>query len=163
MHNLNNLYGLIPPAGRRWLFCVPPDPGRRVSRTLFVNWFHTTNISDPFSAQTLVRATWKWSNLGTNIFIFIFAQNWNPIYSFCDYFFEYIGLWVCDDFGVVDSFDKLGPWFENLSELVPTLCFSVCPRVDPGLRKEVEEQETSCFTVLFQLLPKSGNHYIHFA
>ena len=35
--------------------------------------------------------------------------------------------------------------------------------VDPGLRKEVEEQETSCFTQLFQFLPKSGNQYIHFA
>ena len=121
MHNLNNLYGLIPPAGRRRLFSVGRDPGRRVSRTLCVNWFHTPNFSDPFSAQTLVRATWKWPKLGTNIFIFIFAQNWDPIYSFCDYFFEYIGLGVCDDFGVADSFTKLGPWFEILSELVHKL------------------------------------------
>ena len=37
--NLNNLYGLVPPPGRRRLFCVRPDEGRRVSWTLFVNWF----------------------------------------------------------------------------------------------------------------------------
>ena len=52
---------------------------------------------------------------------FYFSEKWDPIYSFCDYFFEYIGLWVCDDFGVADSLDKVGPWFENLSELVSRL------------------------------------------
>ena len=48
-----------------------------------------------------------------------FPKTQSPIYSFCGDFFQYIGLWVCDDFGVADSFTKLGPWFENLSELVP--------------------------------------------
>ena len=37
--NLNNLYGLVPPPGRRRLFRPRPDKGRRVSWTLFVNWF----------------------------------------------------------------------------------------------------------------------------
>ena len=58
------------------------------------------------------------TEIGYQYIHFHFSEKWVPIYSFCDYFFEYIGLWVCDDFGVADSFTKLGPWFEILSELV---------------------------------------------
>ena len=59
--------------------------------------------------------------MGTNILIFTSPQNWDPIYLFFEYFFKYIGLWVCEDFGVTDSLDKLGPWLEILSVVVPKL------------------------------------------
>ena len=39
--HLNNLNGLIPPPGRRRLFWPVSVKGRRVSWTLFVNWFPT--------------------------------------------------------------------------------------------------------------------------
>ncbi len=43
--NLNNLYGLIPPLGRRRLFWPGPAEGRRGFWSLFVNWSHMANFS----------------------------------------------------------------------------------------------------------------------
>ena len=50
--NLNNLYGLIPPLGRRRLFCVRLDKGRWVSRKLLLNWFHLACFLDLFGTQS---------------------------------------------------------------------------------------------------------------
>ena len=50
--NLNNLYGLTQPPDRRRLFCARLAKGRRVSRNLFVNWFHIVNFLDPFATQS---------------------------------------------------------------------------------------------------------------
>ena len=49
--NLNNLYGLIQPAGHRWLFCVTLAGWRRVRRTLFVNWGHAVHFLEQLRDQ----------------------------------------------------------------------------------------------------------------
>ena len=61
------------------------------------------------------------TEIGYQYIHFYFSGKMGPNIFILRLFFEYIGLWVCDDFGVADSFTKLGPWFENLSRLVPTL------------------------------------------
>ena len=50
--DLNNFYGLIPPPGRRRLFCVRLAKGRRVHWNLFVNWSHMANFSGRVWAQS---------------------------------------------------------------------------------------------------------------
>ena len=67
--DLNNLYGLIPPPGRRRLFWPRLDPGRRVSRTLFVNWFTWRIFRTDFGHK--VRAGPPYND-----------QKWGPIYLF---------------------------------------------------------------------------------
>ena len=69
----------------------------------------------------MVPTTWKIAKHGTIIFIFIFSKNWVPIYWNFDFFFQYIGLWLCGDFGSDFSLNKLGRNDENLNRLVPTL------------------------------------------
>ena len=67
--NLNNLYGLISPPGRRRLFCVRPAGWRRVSRTLFVNWFTWLIFRTVFGHN--FRAGPPYND-----------QKWEPIYLF---------------------------------------------------------------------------------
>ena len=50
--NLNNLYGLIPPPGRRQLFWMCSAVWRWGRRTLFVYWDHLHELSDQFSTQS---------------------------------------------------------------------------------------------------------------
>ena len=67
--HLNNLYGLVPPPGRRRLFWPRLAKGRRVSWTLFVNWFtwliFRTVFGDKFRAGPPYN-----------------DQKWEPIYLF---------------------------------------------------------------------------------
>ena len=67
--DLNNLYGLIPPPGRRRLFCVRPAGWRRVSWTLFVNWFTWRIFRTVFGHK--FRAGPPYND-----------QKWEPIYLF---------------------------------------------------------------------------------
>ena len=67
--NLNNLYGLVPPPGRRRFFGPGPDPGRRVSWTLFVNWFTWLIFRTVFGHK--FRAGPPYND-----------QKWEPIYLF---------------------------------------------------------------------------------
>ena len=61
------------------------------------------------------------TEIGYQYIHFYFCPKLGPNIFILRLFFEYIGRWVCDDLGVADSLDKLGPWFEIFSELVPTL------------------------------------------
>ena len=67
--HLNNLYGLVPPPGRRRFFWPGPDPGRRVSWTLFVNWFTWLIFRTVFGYK--FRAGPPYND-----------QKWEPIYLF---------------------------------------------------------------------------------
>ena len=67
--HLNNLYGLIPPPGGRLLFCVRLAGWRRVSRTLFVNWFTWRFFRTAFGHK--FRAGPPYTD-----------QKWGPIYLF---------------------------------------------------------------------------------
>ena len=67
--DLNNLYGLVPPPGRRRLFWPGPDKGRRVSWTLFVNWFTWRIFRTVFGHK--FRAGPPYND-----------QKWEPIYLF---------------------------------------------------------------------------------
>ena len=67
--NLNNLNGLIPPPDWRWFFCVRPAGWRRVSWTLFVNWFTWVIFRTVFGHS--FRAGPPYND-----------QKWEPIYLF---------------------------------------------------------------------------------
>ena len=67
--NLNNLYGLIPPPGRRRFFWSRLAEWRRVSRTLFVNWFTWLIFRTVFGHK--FRAGPPYND-----------QKWEPIYLF---------------------------------------------------------------------------------
>ena len=67
--HLNNLYGLVPPPGRRRFFWLGLDKGRRVSRTLFVNWLTCLIFRTVFGHK--FRAGPPYND-----------QKWEPIYLF---------------------------------------------------------------------------------
>ena len=67
--HLNNLYGLIPPPGRRRFFWPRLAEWRRVSRTLFVNWFTWLIFRTVFGHK--FRAGPPYND-----------QKWEPIYLF---------------------------------------------------------------------------------
>ena len=79
--NLNNLYRLTLPPGRRRYFCLRPAEGRWVLATLFVYWVHRLILSDRFWTKNMNGATSFTSKNGTNILIFQTSQNKESIYN----------------------------------------------------------------------------------
>ena len=75
MHNLNNLYWLIPPLGRRQVFCLRPAERRWVFWTLFVYWVHRLIFRTVFWTKKINGATSFTSKNVTNILIFQTSKN----------------------------------------------------------------------------------------
>jgi len=115
----------------------------------------------------MVPTTWKIAKHGTIIFIFIFSKNWVPIYWNFDFFFQYIGLWLCGDFGSDFSLNKLGRNDENLNRLVPTpgggLTLGVVRVYSKGLGKARNSRNVvfySVFLVGWGAWPNAWYQYI---